>query len=443
MATTKGTRRLAQIALAAVAFGAVLAWAVQASAATIDIGGNVFSEKCTPCHANIADTKPGAEIKFSHAYHMTYPCSACHTKFPHQPQGTVTPKMQDCFACHNLRHGPQGKLAKGDCEVCHNTPRDQLRPSANSLSAPEHTVDWAQKPHVEPGRTQLRTKCLMCHTWEDCDKCHREKGVTWQPAVSTLTFDPQQACQVCHGQTNLTKLSTGGVFKSFEVLGVQQSAHTRFSCVSCHVDFRYTDVKYTYSDGSVETKLWNINAGLGCRDCHEGKVPEYAKQVAQFGKVVKEYDASVHRQQILAGNYDAATCASCHGGHDIQRLDTAAAKAAFHATAQEVCGSSTSCHVKRFNSYNDYYHGAAYKKGAPDAPACWQCHGSHYILPASDKNSMVSAESMSKTCGTCHPGSKESFSANAGDMIHQKVQVQDANWLQQFVGKVKNFFSFI
>ena len=124
------------------------------------------------------------------------------------------------------------------------------------------------------------------------------------------------------------------------------------------------------------------------------------------------------------------------------RLDTAAAKAAFHAQAQTVCGGAD-CHKVQYASYNDYYHGAAYKQGAPDAPACWDCHGKHMILPKADKGSMVSAVNTAKTCGTCHPGSKESFSQQAGTMIHQKTAVEQANWLQQTVNKVKSFFSFL
>ncbi len=445
--------KLQHLALAGAVLAVALAWVAPAYGATIDIGGTAVEAKCNPCHANVAAldearAKRGAEIKFSHAYHMTYECSACHTSFPHRPEGTAVPKMSNCWACHNMRHGPQGKLAKGECEVCHNTPVAQLRPTANALSAPNHTPDWAGKAHVAPAEKNLRTQCMMCHDGAFCDKCHQERGISWKPK-DPYTFDPQQNCMVCHGQQNLQKLGAGGLLQSFQVLGVQDSAHTRFSCTSCHVDFRWTAAAFTYSDGTPETKLWQVNAGLGCRDCHEGKVAAYAKQVAPYGKDVAEYDGSIHRQLIAAAvnggdpkGFEAATCASCHGGHEIQRLDTAAAKTAFHVKAQQVCGGEA-CHAKQYASYNDYYHGAAYKKGAPDAPACWDCHAKHLILPSAQKASMVSAENLSKTCGSCHPGSKESFSAGAKELIHQKTQIEQANWLQQTVNKIKSFFSFL
>ncbi len=455
MRSRRGARpaRLAHLALAGAVFAVALAWAAPAFGATIEVGGTAIEAKCNPCHANVAAlddarAKRGAEIKFSHAYHMTYECAACHTSFPHRPEGTAIPKMSNCWACHQMRHGPQGKLAKGECEVCHNTPQAQLRPTANSLSAPEHVANWAEKPHVEPSKKNMRTQCMMCHDGAFCDKCHQQRAIDWKPSEA-YTYDPQQNCMVCHGQENLQKLGAGGLLESFKVLGIQQSAHTRFSCTSCHGDFRWNATPYVFSDGTKETKLWQVNAGLGCRDCHEGKVAAYAKDVAKYGKDVEQYDKSTHRQLIanaVAGGdpkgFEAATCSSCHGGHEIQRLDTAESKAIFHAKAEQVCGGSA-CHKDRYASYNDYYHGAAYKKGAPDAPACWDCHGKHMILPGAEKASMTSPENLAKTCGSCHPGSKESFSAGAKDLIHQKVSIEQANWLQQTVNKIKSFFGFL
>jgi cytochrome c5 len=427
--------RHATFVLVAVALAAFFAWTGVASAATIETGGTVFQEKCNPCHANIADSRPGSEIKFSHAYHIPFACASCHTQFPHQPQGTVKVAMKGCFACHGLRHGPNGTLARGNCDACHLTPRERMRPTANSLSAPAHTTDWALKPHVEPGRKNLRTQCMMCHDQKFCDDCHIQKSIMWKPA-ETYTYDPKTDCQVCHGQSNLTKASATG-FTSFQVLGVNDSVHGSLSCTSCHIDFKYYDA-------ADPTKLWDVNAGLGCRACHEGKVPGYEKQVAPFQKVVAQWENSVHAQKLFGGNLQSATCASCHKGHDIQRLDTAAAKAAFHASGYDVCAR---CHLDKYRSYDDYYHGAAYKKGAADAPACWECHASHDIWPSANKASMTSDENLPKTCGgaaagrTCHAGSKESFAAGAKNLIHQKTQVQATNPLEQVIAKIKSWFS--
>lgn len=432
--------RLRSLVLVAAALAAFFAWTASAWAVDISTSGPVFQEKCNPCHANIADSRPGSEIKFSHAFHIPFACSSCHTQFPHRPEGTQKVAMKDCFACHNLRHGPNGQLAKGTCDACHLTPREQMRPTAASLSAPEHVWNWAQQPHVEPGRTEMRTRCMMCHDGKFCDDCHAQKGVTWKPS-EPYTYDPQQSCQVCHGQSNLTKVSATGL-TSYQVLGVDTSVHGNLSCTSCHIDFKYYD-------GADPTKLWEVNAGLGCRACHEGKVPGYETKVAPFQKVVAEWESSIHAIRLFGEdgktpNLQSATCSSCHGGHNIQALDTGVAKAAFHSQAYQVCAR---CHLDKYNSYDDYYHGAAYKRGASDAPACWDCHSSHAIMPSAMKASMTSAENLPKTCGgaaagrVCHEGSAENFAASAKNLIHQKAQVQASNWLEQVVAKVKSWFS--
>ena len=85
------------------------------------------------------------------------------------------------------------------------------------------------------------------------------------------------------------------------------------------------------------------------------------------------------------------------------------------------------CHPDEYESYDDYYHGAAYKRGATDAPACWDCHGAHDVLPTSDPNSLMSEQNRADTCGQegCHQGSdlenNPAFAEAASELIHQKV----------------------
>ena len=70
------------------------------------------------------------------------------------------------------------------------------------------------------------------------------------------------------------------------------------------------------------------------------------------------------------------TCGDCHRpSHSIQMLtDNPEARAELHMQGYEICGK---CHAEEWDSYSDYYHGAAYRRGAPDAPSCWDCHGFH------------------------------------------------------------------
>ncbi len=379
----------------------------------IDLGGQVYAENCDPCHGNIANTDNySSEIIFQHGYHQLIACSSCHSRFPHRPEGTERPTMDGCFDCHGLQHGPMGQLATGECEDCHNTPVSKLRPSW-------HTYDWAEEPHVKPGEKNMQTECMMCHDEAWCVDCHDDEYVVWDPGVP-YKYDSGEGCYACHGDENLTKTSEGRP-KSYQVVGVEDSAHRDLSCQQCHID-------YKYEEGPNPTPIWNVNAGLACQECHD-----HEEQKA-------EYLDSIHGMELASGNMESATCASCHGGHYIQRLDTEAARRALHGSAYRICAR---CHPDQYESYDDYYHGAAYKRGAVDAPACWDCHGAHNVLPTSDPDSLMSDENRADTCGQCHKRSSseaDAFAAVAGDLIHQKSETAEQNWLKQQIEKIRSWF---
>jgi hypothetical protein len=349
----------------------------------------VVAFSCEQCHGNISDTKlPG--INFKHAAHIVFDCKACHSIFPHQPEGTSIPKMQECWNCHALRHGPQGQMAEAGCPKCHKETKDG-RPVNKPTS---HVADWAAKPHVAPANRTLRTQCMMCHTEKFCVDCHDQKQIFWQPK-EPFTYDGGNGCLACHG-AELPRLKT-------PVNGVDASAHRLLTCGQCHPDFKYYD-------GKDATPLWRINAGKACGECHD------------HTKIDDVYQTSIHGTEIAKGNYRSATCAGCHGGHDIERLKTQAAKNRLQLSASEMCAG---CHAAEWVTYDDYWHGKPYKAGALDAPACWDCHGSHDVLKKNDPKSTVSPENVAKTCGgsasslgSCHEGSQEEFVAGAGTLIH-------------------------
>lgn len=448
MAGTKGARlgRLASVAIAVFVLAIVLGTSAAAFAQVqiddnslfIDLGGKVYGENCDPCHGNISDTDNYAsEIIFKHGYHQLVACSSCHTRFPHRPEGTERPTMEGCFNCHGLQHGPMGELATGKCEDCHKTSRERAKPAF-------HTYDWAKKPHVEPGTKELQTKCMMCHDEAWCVDCHEDYSIEWDPGVPYV-YDSNGGCLACHGDENLTKTSAGQP-KSYQVQGVDESAHGDLSCQKCHSDYRY-------EEATDPTPLWNVNAGLACRGCHVAGTGMDEDMLKRSQEAVAEFDKSTHAIALdkwMKGDMKTAdpdkaaeqppTCADCHGGHYIMRTDTAYAQQVLHGSAYRMCAR---CHEDEYASYDDYYHGAAYKKGASDAPACWDCHEAHYILPSTDEASSVSEKNVAETCGRdgCHGGSGEAFTQNAGDLIHQKVTVAEENPLRQLIEQIRSWFS--
>lgn len=386
-------------------------------------GTPVYQDACTKtCHANIANTKNyDNKIIFSHAYHQLIDCSSCHPRFPHRTDAKIDrPDMKTCWNCHGLEHGPMGLLAADACEKCHLEPRTRdQRPAFH-----KEVLDWAGKGHVEPSNKELNTKCMMCHTQQDCDSCHINTYVSWKP--ESWDYNSGEGCQACHGSTGLSKASATGR-KSFTVAGIEKSVHQDITCQECHKDYNYV------AGQEGMTNSWQVNVGTACAECH-------AKQEdTRLKAPVDEYYDSTHADQVKKGNYESATCGSCHGGHFIYTTTTATGAARMHASAYRTCARCKQ-HGEDYTTYNDYYHGAAYKKGAVDAPSCWQCHGAHTVWPSSDKKSMLSEANVGATCGQdgCHVGTDNKFGVDASQLIHASTTVKAENPITSFV---KGIFS--
>ena len=372
----------------------------------------VIQDTCNGCHGNIADTNNySSEIIFTHANHIMLQCASCHTRFPHRPEGTSRPTMKGCFDCHGLRHGPMGALATGKCEDCHKTPRDRLRPSF-------HTYDWGGKAHVQPGLKEFNTRCAMCHDAASCNDCHVRQNIDWAP--DSWAYDASDGCLSCHGNPLLQKQALSGG-KSYQVTGLEDSVHQDVTCQQCHIDYRYDDQVQA-------SRLWTINASNACANCHAKSTDK------RLSAPVAAYNKSVHAKAISQGKTDAATCGSCHGGHFIYSTKDAIGKARLHQASYRVCARCKQ-HGNAYDTYDDYYHGRAYKAGATDAPACWDCHDSHDILPKSDPKSTINEVNIGETCGRpgCHKGSSEKFGYEAAALIHQKAQAQAENPLLRLI----------
>ena len=61
------------------------------------------------------------------------------------------------------------------------------------------------------------------------------------------------------------------------------------------------------------------------------------------------------------------------------------------------------CHEQAMAAYSSSVHEAAFRRGAPHAPSCVECHGSHGVKPVADPQSPVSRFRVSEdTCARCH-----------------------------------------
>lgn len=247
-------------------------------------------------------------------------------------------------------------------------------------------------------------------------------------ASSPLSFvigvPGRTGCLVCHGDPKIMAVNNEKRSLYVNANDIFASAHKDIACTSCHTDFNLLTA--TQNHGAVTGDFRKV-AGLSCKNCH------------QHVDQLKSYAQSVHGRMALSGDpKGGATCADCHGSHTIKSFKKDAAyRQSYQMAGQEVCGK---CHKDYADSYNDYYHGRAYKAKALDAPACWDCHGAHEIMPAKDPTSLVSSKRLAKACGKCHADSREPFAKEFGPMIHGSGKMLQANLVMGYVNQFLSLF---
>ncbi len=189
------------------------------------------------------------------------------------------------------------------------------------------------------------------------------------------------------------------------------SPHADVQCIGCHIDFAFT------APHTQPSENWDHVSRLACKNCHQQES--------------RAYWASVHRGKVedhagaVPEGAEFPLCGDCHGSHGVVALaDSPEGRRALHADGWEVCGR---CHEDEWNSYDDYYHGRAYRRGATDAPACWDCHGYHDVYPSSDPRSPVHQSRLADTCGACHKGDVNEGFLEYTELIHGKRDVLEAN----------------
>ena len=189
-------------------------------------------------------------------------------------------------------------------------------------------------------------------------------------------------------------------------------------CGKCH-EHLYDTYFETYH-GKV-TRL-GFDLAARCADCHTphhelpARDPRSSVNRANIAKTCSKchrgiYDlftASVHSPSVSRTAKNLPTCSDCHSAHGIQRTDLSN----FRLHIMDQCGR---CHQKIAETYFDTFHGKVSKLGYLSTAKCYDCHGSHDILPVTDPRSRLSRANIVQTCGKCHTGSHRQF---AGYLTH-------------------------
>ncbi len=216
---------------------------------------------------------------------------------------------------------------------------------------------------------------------------------------------PQEGCLECHGEADLTRVNEAGVELSLFVdsTAYAASVHGDVSCVDCHTDAEpvphearlmrvdcglcHGDAEAAYQ-ASIHAEAWNqghpeaptcaachgkhdiraasdpssrvhpLQLAHTCASCHAD--PQLVQKFAiPIADPLTAYRQSVHGVAILSErNFEAATCASCHGAHDIRALSDPEARI-FWKNVPNTCGA---CHADVLQEYAASIHWrAAYR----------------------------------------------------------------------------------
>lgn len=300
-----------------------------------------------------------------------------------------------CVDCHvgikDLVH--ESRLPPPQCVNCHD-PRPSHEKAAREYGASIHGV----------------SRALGASAAATCADCHGAHEILSVKSADSPVFklNLPRTCAKCHSNPRLTK--------EYEIKRPQAAAHYQDSihgrallqlglivapsCNDCH---GVHDIKRHVDRGSP---IHQANVAKTCGHCHL--------------KVEEVFNRSVHGQRLAKGDPAAPVCTDCHTAHEIEPPTSGH----FKAVSDQRCGQ---CHQDRLTHYHETYHGKAMALGrpnvAPDVAACYDCHGHHDVLPASNPASRLSAANIVGTCARCHPGATVGFTqylphANPLDRAH-------------------------
>lgn len=316
---------------------------------------------CLTCHGDEAIARDsGGQVQSLHvesaiigeSVHGELTCVSCHTNvgLDHDP------------VC--LDSGPV------NCATCHTE-------AATDFSQSEHGSILAEGNEIAPG----------------CLDCHGTHGIRSSTDLLSPTYPRNipDLCGTCHREGEKAANANNG--NQTEIVeNYVMSIHGRglidsglivtATCVDCHTAHRELP-----SADSLSTVHANNIAGT-CATCHTG--------------IYETLKSSIHSPLVTQTDKKLPTCNDCHSAHQVQRVS----EDAFRQDILDQCGT---CHEDLTERYFETFHGKVSYLGETATARCYDCHGSHNILPTKNPESTLSKENVVETCAACHPRANQRF----------------------------------
>ncbi|MBP7149327.1 MAG: hypothetical protein KBD01_17490 [Acidobacteria bacterium] len=412
--------------------------------------GLTVTAVCTSCHTAhrvLPHTDTNSSVN---RQNIAATCTRCHSRIEQVHRKVIEgrlwetephkiPSCSECHSPHKIRVAayPQG-MANKDCLLCHGKPDLHVLRAGRSVSLYVDEQEHASSAHG-------RVACAQCHTGVqtsrvrpcetitgrvDCSVCHAEVVQTYDASIHgqlAAKDDPDAPrCLDCHAHHG-TKSKRSPASPTF-------SRNVPELCARCHREGEKA-ARRIEGPGRTSVKSYQssihgvglLESGLvvtaNCADCHtaHGELPASdPRSTVHRSRIVDTcsrchqgigvvFKASIHSPDVARRDKDKLpTCEDCHTSHSISRTDTGD----FRFQMMGQCGR---CHEVEAETFFETYHGKSSKLGRAGAAKCYDCHGTHDILPTVDQHSRLSRDNVVATCGKCHPGSNRRF---AGYLTH-------------------------
>jgi len=252
------------------------------------------------------------------------------------------------------------------CLMCHGEPGFfKGKPDSAALVVAQASLD--SSVHGAAG-----VRCSMCH-----------------PAMTAFPHPVDAkplACSGCHADVGAQYI------RSLHGYALERGNPRAPTCMSCH------GAHGVLASSDPRSPTHKVRLPGTCATCH-GTAGLLTDQIVKLPQSFTDYAQSVHGQGTGRGVASAASCADCHGVHDI----LGAADPTSRINPRNVAATCGQCHPDIELQYDGSIHGRALHAGVTDAPTCTSCHGEHHILsPRNPDAKTYAAHIATETCGQCH-----------------------------------------
>ena len=416
--------------------------------------GLTVTAVCTSCHTahNILDhNNPASSINRAN---VAGTCMQCHGRIEEvhvkviegrlwEEEPHKVPSCVECHQPHKIRRRPvtAQEASSQSCLTCHSKPdltgqRDgetvsmYVDPDAFALSS--HAQTACAQCHTEVTPNHPERACATITSPVDCSICHAAQVEEHELSLHgqlTSQGDPDTPrCMTCHGQAH-------GIVSHRLPMSPTYSRNIPELCGGCHAagqsaairlgddrDIVASYLESTHGRGLMGSGLVVSASCVDCHTAHSALPQDDPRSTVSHGKILdtcgtchkgieEEFKKSIHYPANVVTNEELPTCESCHTSHSITRVDAQG----FRMSMMNQCGR---CHEDFAETFFETYHGKVTQLGSEGAAKCYDCHGTHNILPAENPESTLSQRHVVDTCGQCHPRAHLEFAGYLSHATH-------------------------